>query len=214
VMLDVLSIILARRYSDWRAHYPRREGEWWATDLVRCSEKREIEVRYPELAMRAVGHAPFIVGEMIHKAVYGMVEARCIIERVKCEIEPEYETEIDTGDRVVKLRYRPDIVLTKDDRKSVLEVKYVRSLRGIPHEHHMEQVSLYEYLIPAGEGAILYLSPEGICQVENTSPVDEKWILDRIADYIAPRYDWECKYCFYRDFCQIWNYKRAEARRE
>jgi len=213
-MLDVASVILTRRYDDWRAHYPRREDEWWATDLTRCSEKREIEIRYPELTMRAIGHMPFVIGEMVHRSIYALVEARCIIEEVECLTEPEYEKLIDIGGPVVKLRYRPDIVLTKDGRRSVLEVKYVRSLKGIPHDHHLEQLSLYEYLLGCRDGALLYVSPEGMCQVEDTSPVDEKWVVDRIVDYLAPRYDWECAYCLYRDFCQIWNYKRVEAKKK
>jgi len=214
VMLDVTSAILKRRYDDWKAHYPRREGEWWATDLIRCSEKREIEVRYPELVLRSVAHMPFIIGDMIHNYLYTLIETRCVLEEVECRTEPEYERTIDLGDHTVKLRFRPDVVLTKDGHKSVLEIKYVRSLKGIPHDHHLEQVSLYEYLLGCKEGAILYVSPEGMCQVENAPPIDEKWVVDRIVDYIAPRYEWECAYCLYRDFCQIWNYKRVEAKRK
>lgn len=165
----------------------KRENEWWVTDLVRCHKRRELQMRFKEFFIVTPSE---ILGDLIHKAL--LIELGL---RFGCKIEQEFEKEIDNY--IVKGRVD---ALCGD---LVVEVKYMRDFQGNkPLPHHVEQVKLYMWLTGAKKGLLIYVTPNRIVKYLVNEPYGEEEIRALFLATRTPKWDWECDYCEYAQFCE------------
>ena len=177
------------------------------TDLVSCSHKRLLRLRYPLLAFRF--EPPLVMGDLVHTGLELLASQR----GWEPEVEVTKSYVIDGEEYLVK--GRADLVLRGEDGsvEVVAEIKTAREppREGKPHEHHLLQVKIYAELLGAKEALLVYITPDALLEykVEVGGVSIEDLLLETVADARAPRWEWECRYCPYRRICEY-----ARARRQ
>ena len=84
----------------------------------------------------------------------------------------------------------------------IIEIKTSRAGFKIPYEHHIEQLQIYMNLLKANEGRLLYITPDRIVEFKFVRrKIDMKQVLNDYFKSDGPRYEWECKYCPFSQFC-------------
>ena len=174
-----------------REGHVRGEGVYWVTDLTRCPLKRAYELAYPEVTAIDLINPTFILGELVHRGLQALMQG----EGFRAEVEGERVVEV--GGSKVTVRGRVDLVL---DGVGV-EVKYARSDQGIPHQHHVDQCRLYNWLMGLERTILLYVTPDRVCEHVVEDRADDGEVAQRIMDDRAPRYEWECEYCIFARVC-------------
>jgi len=169
----------------------------YVTDLVSCSMKRLMRIKYPLLSFRF--EPPIILGELVHAGLERILEER----GWRAEVQVEKAFTID-GENYL-LKGRADLVRYENGRaKEVVEIKTGRDLPlNEPHDHHVLQLKIYLNLLGAEEGYLVYITPERLAEFRvEPEPIDiETLMRETIYNEKTPRYEWECRYCPYRRIC-------------
>jgi CRISPR/Cas system-associated exonuclease Cas4 (RecB family) len=175
-----------------RAELQRRYGKkvLFAHELLMCSYKRELRSLIPELDMVSSFNPKFIVGEIVEQGV-GEYMAKLGFKK------SEEICVMEFGDIVVA--GSPDYV--SEDRRTVVDVKY--SFNPRMKDHHMKRVQIYMTLCGAERGVLIYISPRGIISYESTQSLSSKEIVFHATAWSSPKWQWECDYCEFREFCTI-----------
>ena len=190
--LDLVTI-LYQWSKEEREKHKREEGEVWIIDLVRCPLKRIFEEKFPEISESTIFSPSAIVGKLVHLGLENLLENK--MENVQIEFEGEKKIKIESEEVVVKGKIDVKI------EDLGIEIKSARADRGIPQEHHIDQVRAYNWLFDLKKTILIYVTPERITQYQISDRMDDNEVRTRILEEKAPRYDWECGYCPYSVLC-------------
>lgn len=178
-----------------RERYERTKDTFaTVTELVGCKKKAEFSRRYSNWTQI---QPQILVGIITHIGVQNWVKEYYQIE---AEFEKTFYKKISIFDGYGIIEGTVDI-LNKTNNQ-VIEIKYSRDVyNNTPYEHHINQVRLYLWLTGCDEGKILYITPERIVEFEVNDPMSDNELLSFIHEWKSPRYEWECNYCSYNQFC-------------
>ncbi len=172
----------------------------YVTDLVSCSMKRIMRIRYPLLSFRF--EPPMILGDLVHAGLEKLLEEH----GWRAEVQIEKRISVDGEEYLLKgradlVRYAKE---SQNRAEEVIEIKTGRDLpSNTPHEHHVLQLKIYLYLLGAQRGYLVYITPERLVEFPvDPEPIDlEMLVRETVYNEKTPRYEWECKYCPYRRIC-------------
>lgn len=187
------------------AKHVRESNVYWVSDLVRCLLKRDYELKYPELSLREVFTPAFIYGNMIHRGLQSMLK-EVFADKVMVEVESSKEIQLPGNSSKVVIKGRADAILATDEGNVGIEIKTSRSDMNLPHDHHVDQVMIYNWLFNLKYSLLIYITPDRVTQYEVLDRVLDSEVANRILDVRYPRYPWECNYCVYSVLCP---YKRT-----
>jgi len=207
--------LVAHLYSYFRAErdrHRREDGVVWVTDLTSCRLKEEFSRKYPELEMAELFNPVTVTGTLVH---YGLeyLFSKMFGGDYQVHVEPEASLEVAVGGqtgfppvepvspRTVTVKGRIDVILERGGERVGVEIKTARSDLSLPHEHHVDQVKIYNTIFNLSKSYLIYVTPDRISQyaVDKAMPVSE--IARRVVDGAAPRYHWECQYCPFAVLC-------------
>ncbi|MCX8185945.1 MAG: CRISPR-associated protein Cas4 [Sulfolobales archaeon] len=201
--LDVVKLIYELSKEEHEKHI-RDLNTYWVSDLVRCLLKKDYEVKYPELSLRDIFIPYYISGTLIHKGLQSILKEK-FGERVETEVEGVKEVLLPDGGKVI-VKGRVDAILFSEGVRVGLEIKTSRSDLNIPHEQHLEQVMIYNWLMDLHHSLLIYITLDRVTQFSVLDKFSESEVADIIVNAKYPRYSWECNYCVYAVMCP---YKRA-----
>lgn len=198
MILDIVKLIYELNREE-RERHVRKPNVYWVTDLVRCSLKRDYEIKYPELSLREVFIPFHISGSLIHRGLQEILKER-FGDSVETEVEYFKELSLHDGSKVV-VKGRADVIISSDDGRVGVEIKTSRSDMNIPHEQHLEQVMIYNWLMDLKYSLLVYITPERVAQYTVFERFSESEVINRVVSTALPRYVWECSYCVYSVLC-------------
>ncbi len=185
----ILEIISDWRLREFEEHKKLREsGGIEVTDLIRCPLKRGFEEKYPELYKASAYTPATILGSLVHLGL-----EKILSNELNAEIEIKHERNIGE----YKIVGRIDAKLGKVG----IEIKFSRADFEIPYEHHILQVKIYNWLFDLEKTVLIYITPDRVTEFIVDEKMEEEEIVRLIVDKTAPRYDWECRYCFFSVLC-------------
>ena len=197
--IDLVDLVYRFRKEEKEQHQ-RIEGVYWVTDLTRCPLKRTYEFKYPELTAKDVFSPVFIMGDLAHRGVESLIK-EFFLDAASVEVEGSREVSLPNGRKVI-VRGRADAIIDLGDNSKVgVEVKTARADLGIPQQHHIDQVRVYNWLFSLSYSILFYVTPDRVTQFEVRDSVDEEEIIERITSTTYPRYPWECSYCPFSVLC-------------
>ena len=206
--------IITRRILEYRKqklerYIPRDPFTFYVTDLTRCSMKREHEINNPELLYGRITNGRTLIGEMVHRGLESLLK-----DIFKDEVITEGEG-IDRSKRVVVdgteyvIKGRIDAIHKEGFG---IEIKETVSHGPYPFIHHVEQAAIYNWLYDFRYTVLLYISPDGLFEYEVRYKMPEDEIIRRIRERTAPRYEWECQSCEFKDICPFSKLPQRKSR--
>lgn len=181
----ITEIVISWRLRELEKH--ERDGIW-VTDLIRCPLKKEFEEKYPELYRASVFTPNTILGSLVHVGLESILSSE-----LNAEIEVKAEKQIGE----YKIVGRIDAIVGKVG----IEIKTSRADIDIPYEHHVLQAKIYNWLYDLEKTVLVYVTPDRFAEYCVEDRVSEDEILKLIVEKIAPKYDWECRYCHFSVIC-------------
>jgi len=190
----------------------RAPNELWVSELVVCPAKREMALKYPQYAK--IPQPRLLLGILVHLGVRFFARAA----GYEYEVPVKIIISVDGVDYTVT--GRADVF--DPARGIVWDVKSGRSVYDPPSPHHALQVYIYQRLLKAKEGRVLYLTGDRFCEVKITDghvvralqqahindvdyrDVDEllrHLIVIHIKKLLTPLWSWECDYCNFKVVC-------------
>ncbi len=202
--LDIVALLYSLKKNELETHI-RKENVIWVTDLVRCDLKREYENKFPEIALKDFFNPVFILGDLIHKGLETTLRS-VFGDRIEIEVEGEKNITLPDG-RSVVIKGRSDAILRVDGKRIGIEIKSSRSDLGIPLDHHIDQVKIYNWMFDLDKTILIYITGERITQFTVEARMSEDEIVSRILHKNYPRYSWECGYCAFSIICPFKKHK-------
>lgn len=199
----VATAIAKAEIEEIKEHIPRDPRVYYITDLVQCPLKREFSVEMPEVAFANATNPRILLGIAVHIGVEELLK-KVYGDKVLTEFHDNTEAVkiVRTRDGFAVVRGRIDAILLLDGRKIGVEIKFTTSRpQKLPHESHVEQAELYNWLFDLDETRLVYISPDGVQEFSVTRKPDDKEVVERIASKNFPRHDWECRFCPFRGLC-------------
>jgi len=161
-------------------------------EILQCPLKQDFSQQFPEIEMASIYNSKFVVGWLIEEAIKKLTNSR---------EKPCYKI-IDVDGEKYVLAGSMDVFIAEDS--TAIEVKYLTSMYGAPHIHHILQLQLYLFLAGLNHGELWMFSPEGTL-FEEVTPLDEDHVKELVRSYVErlniPRWDWECTRCLYEEWC-------------
>lgn len=179
--------------------HERKENEYYVTDLVRCPLKRVYEEKYAELILRQAFDPTLILGDIVHMGLEAFLSKLFSKGYAKGKVNIEIENSKRVKDYIIKGRI--DALLDMGEGRIGIEIKYSRRDLGIPHNHHVLQVKIYNWLFDLDKSILIYITPERIAEYEVVDRVNEEELISLIEYKEAPRWNWECQYCAFAILC-------------
>ncbi len=198
VSIDLVDL-LYRVSKEEREKHKRSPSTYWITDLLRCTLKRDYELRYPELSESEVFMPFFIVGTLVHRGLQGLLR-EVMPNDISTEVEREREIVLPNGE-VVCVSGRADILIKVGEELVGVEIKTSRSDLGLPKQHHVDQARMYNWLFNLKRTILIYVSPDRVTQYVIEDSASNEEVVERVISRKIPRYEWECKYCIYSVMC-------------
>ena len=197
---------------------PKHPDKVWASELGRCPFSVVLRMRgaQPDIPRHIL--TAMEIGSAIHS--HFTWKAKWLLEREGIELQAEEEVEWEN------IVGRPDIVLRKDGKITVVEIKSTsKSERDLPELGHELQLAFYCKALDANTGILFYVSKRNFLKefhydkrkleelameaarfaqlVDHLTKVPEhKWI------HYASLIEGDCKWCFFRHACPL--YKEQE----
>jgi len=182
---------------------PREYNVFWAIDLSRCIQIRNILIEKPELEKLFIEtereKARMLTGLAVHKYL-----SEIISEEIDIEVEPRCERPIKDHILNVKIVGKPDIVIRQDGRLIPVELKAPTRLYTLPRPEHVSQVMIYKWLLDAPTGFLMYFSHRGWRWWEITGFITTEEIRNRILFPRIPLWPGECERCKLKRYCPKW----------
>ncbi|ABN70290.1 CRISPR-associated exonuclease, Cas4 family [Staphylothermus marinus F1] len=165
----------------------------FVTDLVACTHKYHLRHLFPELTIRFEPAA--ILGDLVHSGLESILEKRGF----KTEYPVERKYKIKGKEYVLKGR----VDAYNEEKGVVVEIKTSRSTQNLPREHHVYQLQVYLNILNANSGILIYITPDRLLEFYiRKEKIDvESLIKMIIEDRVHPKWDWECKYCYFHKIC-------------
>jgi len=191
--LDFISTLFFERFKEAQEKAKKRKpNEIYVTDITECKKKSEFR---RTLWFMDITNTSMLIGEIIHRGVEDL-----IAEHFK-DKNPQIEYEAVKTIGNYEIHGRIDILL--DD--AVIEIKYMRGIGGtLPLQHHVEQVKLYLWLTNRDKGFLYYFTPDGFAIYEVKGKPTDQEVLFKIENEQSPKYEWECRYCSFRQICPVY----------
>lgn len=203
-----------------REHRPKGIGRYYPSEIGSCMRKVWYTYRYPKEVKPDLLRI-FEVGEIMHDFV---------VEVLKSEKTPEVELigaevpfKLDMKDFLISGRVDDLIIVKASGKKMLIEVKSCSNIDYVhyPQLKHEIQLVLYMFATKVHKGAVLYIDKRNlkskIFEVEYDEARAVK-ILNRfrnlhknLTEEILPQPEakldeeekWMCKYCEYKDKCDV-----------
>lgn len=177
----------------------REENTFYVTDLVRCPLKLKFEEKYKELQVAEQVKPATVLGDLVHAGL-----EKFLSDKFSAKTEVEGQKEVTVGQIAYKVKGRADAIIEKDKRV-VIEIKTARADKGIPLEHHKQQLRIYLWLFDALEGILVYVTPDRVTEYLVADRVDDIEVIRLVEETVkavkTPRYSWECSYCIFNVMC-------------
>ena len=183
---SLIPAIMGKTATYMRAKYRRIPEAIHVHDLTRCSHKRVMEERYPELAEKTL----FVPAVQIGEALHTFVESLPTIDRAQQIVERRVNRHLVVG--------RPDI--TTED--AVYDLKFRRRLYRRALDHDVLTAGIYAWLTRKPHGHIIYLNPSEFREWV-VDPVTTEDVLYLVEHPKSPRWDWECRLCPFKRVCTV-----------
>jgi len=183
----------------------------YVTELTKCSLKRVYSMKFQQLLASEVLDSKKFMGNLVHESLERILK-EIYKENIKTEAENtrrDKTVEVDGVKYII--RGRIDAILGID---TGIEIKETSNGENIPAEHHIEQVKIYNWLYSFPRTILIYVTPEGIFEFEVTDRYTDADIIQKIKEFKAPRYDWECKYCEFRSVCSVYKLMKRKQEEE
>lgn len=182
--------LLKWKYQDMLQHiHGRAKNEIYVTELVECPKKREFR---KQLWFLEMFNPSTLVGELVHHGIEHLLKE--IVKDGYVEVEVEKEKSIDN----FVIKGRIDAIV----EDVVYEFKFMRGIKGtLPLPHHKEQLQIYGWLTGLEEGVIVYITPSGFKEYSFELAYTDDNIRMLLMQKRSPRYEWECQYCAFSDYC-------------
>jgi CRISPR-associated exonuclease Cas4 len=144
--------------------------------------------KFPDLELALIYNPRFVVGLMIENEIRQRISGSKVTKVVSIK---------GLNNEDIVISGEPDIIT----ENKIIEVKYQTVIQDLPLKHHVLQLELYLWLFGYDNGTLLYVSPEGIksFEVKNRLTIDD--VVSLIKDEKIPRWEWECSYCIFNQFC-------------
>lgn len=176
----------------------REHNVYWVSDLVKCPIKREFELKYPEIALSTIYSPYYILGDLIHKGLEGVISEKLSAE---IEVEKSINVKLSNGEEII-IKGRIDGIITTENGENIgIEIKSARADIGIPQQHHIDQVRIYNWLFNLARSILIYITFNRVTEYEVPDRASTEEVIQRVKDRRAPRYSWECSYCTYAILC-------------
>jgi CRISPR-associated exonuclease Cas4 len=159
-------------------------------ELCECSFKRTMRARFPDVEKAQTFNSRFVIGQLIEEALK---------HRFEDVDEHAFTKEVTIDDECIVVSGMVDIIEPKTSMP--IEVKYLTSLESVPREHHVLQLQIYLWLVSKAKGELTYVSPQGVKSYSVNTPLTDEEIIQLIREEKTPRWEWECGYCEYKQFC-------------
>ena len=192
--MNLVTRLLNYKYEDILKHIrERKENEIYVTELVECPMKREFRKQLWFLEMM---NPSTLLGELVHIGIENIIKKLFSNNNVETEVEVEKRF----GEYII--RGRIDAIIDN----VIYEFKYMRGIKGeLPLPHHVEQLQIYGWITGLDEGVIVYITPNGFKEYEFELTYNDDNISMLVLSRKKPRYDWECSYCAFSDYCPYSN---------
>lgn len=199
----------------WRTEeqlkHPRHPRVVYVVDLTRCPLKRKFELKFPELVKHDLMSPASISGTLIHSGFESFLKSYAVKEgyRVLTELELVKVINVEGEEYVISGRLDALLIPMSSDNSLIIELKTSRSDVSIPYEHHILQAQIYAWMTKALDAIIVYFTPERIVEFslktlnkpQLTDKEVEKLVKETLFESLAPRYEWECRYCKFAIIC-------------
>ena len=189
----ILRILYERRLEDFKERLEELKNPRiiYVSDLVACSHKRFFRMNYPELTLRF--EPVTLMGELLHVGLEEILKDRGY------SVEVSFERDVTVNEELYTLKGRVDAI----GEGRVVEIKTGRPGQILPHPHHVLQLQVYLQLLDVPQGILVYITPDRITEynVEREEINIEELAKETIEDTKHPRWEWECRYCYYSKMC-------------
>ena len=182
----LLPTIVEKTATHMREKYRRVPEATHVHDLTRCSTKREMEERFPQLAETVLFKPPVQMGEMVHT----FIESLPTIDRAQQIFERRVNRHLVVG--------KPDITT----EEAVYCLKYRERLYREPRVHDVLEAGIYAWLARKPYGHIIYINPREFKEWVYLPTTTEN-VLYLIEHPMSPRWGWECRLCPFKPVCPI-----------
>ena len=182
----------------------RLEKEYYVTDLVVCSLKRQFALKYPTIEQNKVLKPKLLFGELIHLGIQKFIEDNYEngpFVTYAFEVPGERKVNVD-GEEYWILGRVDALVKTRSGETIGLEFKSSLSDKNLPKRHHLWQVCIYNWLFDLPKTILVYITPDRFCEFEISEKFNEEDIIRLIREPKAPRWPWECRYCDFAFMCK------------
>jgi len=183
----------------------------YVTDLARCPLKRKFELKFPELGKYDLLSPAGVLGTLVHMGFELFLERYAMKEgyNVLTELELSKVVDIEGEEYVINGRIDALLISMNSSDSLVVELKTSKSDTSIPYEHHILQAQIYAWMANASDAILIYFTPERIAEfrlrtLEKSKLSDnevKRLLKETISITVAPRYEWECKYCKFANIC-------------
>ena len=196
-------------------NHNREDNTLYVTDLTRCSYRRVLEARFPDLKLQECYNPVLLLGNIVH---YGLesflkyLQEQGYFRKVDVEVEGYKRITFDDRDglpRIITIKGRIDSIVYGDDGRFGVEIKSSKSDIGLPYDHHILQCKIYNWLFDLSKTILLYVTPERITEYEVSDKLTDEEVVKLILDSRSPKYPWECNYCVFKSLCPK---KRSNSR--
>lgn len=183
-----------------------------ATDLLYCSKKKQFIHENPEKVKDVFLKPPVIHGKCFEKGLFDIVK--------KWAKKNDYDVRFWVKGRKelngIKIVGEADIIIFEDgEPDKVIEVKH-RVFSVEPTEHYLMQARLYGWLFNTREAYLWVFTDKGKTGYMEYDVSDEIFTTDDVKKLLhnylnqdkCPMWDWECKYCQFKDVCGVYQFRR------
>ncbi len=195
----IQELLYRMKLEDMKKHV-RGENEYYVSDLTRCPRKIEYEKNFPELVLNQAYDPTLLLGDIVHLGLEAFLKKIFGEGILKGILGVEVEKKRSIGKYTIRGRIDALIELESGERMGV-EIKYSRRDIGLPHQHHVLQVKIYNWLYDLPKSILIYITPNRITEYDIEEKVSEEEILLLIEDEKSPRWPWECQYCRFAILC-------------
>lgn len=196
----------------------KKVGRYYPSEIGSCLRKVWYSYKYP-LEVRPDLLKLFEVGNMMHNFIVDVLKSEKTPEVEVLMTEFPFRMEIE--DFVISGRIDDLILLMKNGKKWLVEVKSCRDIRSVkkPNVNHAMQLQLYMHAIGVHNGMILYVDKTNLKTKIFVIPYDEKRSLDilkrfgQLHSFLVDKelppaeakqteeMKWMCRFCEYKDKC-------------
>lgn len=172
------------------------ENMIYVKDLCFCKEKSILRKKYKHIDLEILKQPQVKLGILLHKAI------QSILEYHNFDIEVPGEISIDK----YIIKGRIDAIYYIHNKKYGVELKFSENII----EPYFKQVKIYNTMFDLEYTTLISVTERKFFVKEISERYEKETILKFINNWKSPQYDFECKTCYYAQFCNIVKQKRLQ----